>query len=62
MTAIPLYQQVENVQIKDVPSMKSISQAELDKQCLIANEMDKKDVELQQLMDDALENIDGWTA
>ena len=62
MTAIPLYQQVENVQIKDVPSMKSISQAELDKQCLIANEMDKKDVELQQLMDEALENIDGWTA
>ena len=62
MTAIPLYQQVENVQVNDVPSMKSMSQAELDKQYVIANEMDKKDVELQQLMDDALENINGWTA
>ena len=61
MTAIPLYQQ-ENVQVNDVPPTKSMSQAELDKQCMIANEMDKKDVELQQLMDDALENIDGWTA
>ena len=61
MTAIPLYQQ-ENVQVTDVPAMKSMIQAELDKQCMIANEMDKKDVELQQLMDEALENIDGWTA
>ena len=39
-----------------------MSQADLDKQCMIANEMDKKDIELQQLMDEALENIDGWTA
>ena len=62
MTAIPLYQQVENVQVNDVPSMKFLRQAELDKQCMIANEMDKKDIELQQLMDDALENINGWTA
>ena len=62
MTAIPLYQHVENVQVKDVPSMKSMSQEEIDRQCRIANEMDKKDVELQQLMDDVLENIDGWTA
>ena len=62
MTAIPLYQQVENVQVNDVPSMKFLIQAELDKQCMIANEMDKKDIELQQLMDDVLENIDGWTA
>ena len=62
MTAIPLYQHIENLQVNDVPPMKSISQAELDRQCMIANEMDKKDIELQQLMDDALENIDGWTA
>ena len=61
MTAIPLYQQ-ENVQANDVSSMKFLIQAELDKQCMIASEMDKKDVELQQLMDDALENINGWTA
>ena len=61
MTAMPLYQQ-ENVQVNDVPSMKSMSEAKLDRQCRIANEMDKKDVELQQLMDDVLENIDGWTA
>ena len=62
MTAIPLYQHIENLQVNDVPPMKSIRQAELDRQCMIANEMDKKDIELQQLMDDALENIDGWTA
>ena len=62
MTAIPLYQHIENVQVNDVPPMKSISQVELDRQCMIANEMDKKDIELQQLMDDALENTDGWTA
>ncbi len=62
MTAIPLYQHIENLQVNDVSPMKSISQAELDRQCMIANEMDKKDIELQQLMDDALENIDGWTA
>ena len=62
MTAIPLCQQVENVQVNDVPSMKSMSQAELDRQCKLAAESDSKDISLQEFMDDAFEIIDDWTA
>ena len=62
MTAIPLYQQVENVQVNDVPPMKSMSQAELDRQCKLAAESDRKDLSLQEFMDDACEIIDDWTA
>ncbi|MBO6091259.1 MAG: DUF3018 family protein [Acetobacter sp.] len=61
MTAIPLYQQVENVQVNDVPSMKSMSQEEIDRQCKLAAESDSKDVSLQEFMDDAFEDVDGWT-
>ena len=62
MTAIPLYQHIENVQVNDVPPMKSIRQAELDRQCKLAAESDSKDVSLQEFMDDAFEIIDDWTA
>ena len=62
MTVIPLCQQVENVQVNDVPSMKSMSQAELDRQCKLAAESDSKDISLQEFMDDAFEIIDDWTA
>ena len=58
---MPLYQQ-ENVQVNDVPSMKSMSQAELDRQCKLAAESDSKDISLQEFMDDAFEIIDDWTA
>ena len=61
MTAMPLYQQ-ENVQINDVQSMKSMSQAELDRQCKLAAESDSKDISLQEFMDDAFEDVDGWIA
>ena len=66
MTVIPLCQQVENVQVNDVPSMKSMSQAEFEKecqrQCRLAAESDSKDISLQEFMDDAFEIIDDWTA
>ena len=58
---MPLYQQ-ENVQVNDVPSMKSMSQAELVRQCKLAAESDSKDISLQEFMDDAFEIIDDWTA
>ena len=61
MTAMPLYQQ-ENVQVNDVPPMKSMSEAKLDRQCKLAAESDSKDVSLQEFMDDAFEIIDDWTA
>ena len=66
MTAIPLYQHVENVQVKDVPSMKSMRQAEFEKecqrQCKLAAESDSKDVSLQEFMDEDFEDVDGWIA
>ncbi|MBR2123768.1 MAG: hypothetical protein IJ934_01110 [Acetobacter sp.] len=71
MTTLSLYQHVKDViqgifTRNDMPIAHSVSQEEADKererQCLIANEMDRKDIELQKLMDEALENIDGWTA
>ena len=58
---MPLYQQ-ENVQVNDVQTMMTMSQAELDRQCKLAAESDSKDISLQEFMDDAFEIIDDWTA
>ncbi|MBO6036910.1 MAG: hypothetical protein J6P38_07525 [Acetobacter sp.] len=65
MTAIPLYQHVENVQVNDVPPMKSMNEEyykkEFLRQCELSAEANSKDPVFQRIME-KVEELDDWIA
>ncbi|MBQ5470020.1 MAG: hypothetical protein IIT54_05375 [Acetobacter sp.] len=65
MTAIPRYQHVENIQVNDVPPMKSMSEEyykkEFLRQCELSAEANNKDPVFQRIME-KVEELDDWIA